>query len=537
MNDNYKDTRPIFYPIIYLRGFAMSQGERDETSTDPFAGFNIGSTIYRANPNKSDPPRKYVFESPVIRLMTDFGYQDIFDDGKDIIDDGFDFQMKSKSIIICNYYAESSRQFGNADVPTVPQAAEKLNNLILNVKRRIVNGPDQVLPDNFRCYLVAHSMGGLVCRALIQNRNIGSDEARKSIAKVFTYGTPHNGIDFDLGLFGGSVNVPRWLNVSDIANFNRRNMASYLDVENYEAYLKDDRVDILPESIFPSQNFFCMVGTNRLDYEVALGLSRAFVGDGSDGLVRIENATLKGINDKGKEVAVSPRAYSYRAHSGHFGLVNSVETYQNLVRFLFGDIRVDACLVIDEVTLPDEIEQAKREGKSIEATYQIEFKAGSRGKVWLLTRRTAEEDSVALRNHEELRSDPEVYLSTIYLANKWKVDQSRDSLAFQAFLGIRVPDYTVERKFMPDKHFEERYLFRKDVVVEVTPPKVEGDGYKVVYNWHYDNPNTVVVTTIQPMRDGNMLELKVPFGETSDFNPRVKGYLSFRISPWNVINE
>ena len=36
-----------FHPIIYLRGFAGTQGEVEETVADPYMGFNIGSTKSR----------------------------------------------------------------------------------------------------------------------------------------------------------------------------------------------------------------------------------------------------------------------------------------------------------------------------------------------------------------------------------------------------------------------------------------------------------------------------------------------------------
>jgi hypothetical protein len=31
------------HPIIYVRGYAMTEGERNETAADPFCGFNVGS--------------------------------------------------------------------------------------------------------------------------------------------------------------------------------------------------------------------------------------------------------------------------------------------------------------------------------------------------------------------------------------------------------------------------------------------------------------------------------------------------------------
>lgn len=43
----------------------------------------------------------------------------------------------------------------------------------------------------------------------------------------------------------------------------------------------------------------------------------------SDGLVKIENAVVQG----------APRAFAYRSHSGHHGVVNSEEGYQNLGAF------------------------------------------------------------------------------------------------------------------------------------------------------------------------------------------------------------
>jgi hypothetical protein len=57
----------LLHPIIYIRGYAMSEGERDETTADPFCGFNLGSTVYRASVNKEDKPKKFIFESPLLR--------------------------------------------------------------------------------------------------------------------------------------------------------------------------------------------------------------------------------------------------------------------------------------------------------------------------------------------------------------------------------------------------------------------------------------------------------------------------------------
>jgi hypothetical protein len=79
-------------------------------------------------------------------------------------------------------------------------------------------------------------------------------------------------------------------------NFNRKRMASYLALENDPEYLaqkdKEGRVDFLRN--FPTDRFFCMVGTNRAEYNVAAGLSRTFAGHGSDGLEKSTTPTYGG---------------------------------------------------------------------------------------------------------------------------------------------------------------------------------------------------------------------------------------------------
>jgi hypothetical protein len=87
--------------------------------------------------------------------------------------------------------------------------------------------------------------------------------------------------------------------------------------------------------VFPTYRVFCLIGTNPEDYDVAWGLSSKSVGVRSDALVQIDNAYVPGAN----------RTFVHCSHSGRYGLVNSEEGYQNLWRFLFGDIRVDADLV------------------------------------------------------------------------------------------------------------------------------------------------------------------------------------------------
>ena len=115
-----------FHPIIYVRGYAMSRGEIDETTADPFCGFNLGSTMYRAVPNKTERPRKYVFESPVVRLASEYEYRDVYEDGYDIVDPEWesdslgkptDNKLGSRCIVIYRYYDAASTYLGSGKTP------------------------------------------------------------------------------------------------------------------------------------------------------------------------------------------------------------------------------------------------------------------------------------------------------------------------------------------------------------------------------------------------------------------------------------
>ena len=74
------------------------------------------------------------------------------------------------------------------------------------------------------------------------------------------------------------------------------------------------------------------------------------------------------------------------------------------MRFLFGDVRVNIWLDVAEVRLPPDVQAEADKNKEVEALYQFEVLASPRGKRWYLTRRVAEEDSVACRTLEQLRS-------------------------------------------------------------------------------------------------------------------------------------
>lgn len=534
-----------FHPIIYVRGYAMSRGEIDETAADPFCGFNLGSTMYRAVPNKEERPRKYVFESPVVRLASEYGYQDVYEDGYDIVDPEWEAdslgkptnnKLGSRCIVIYRYYDAASSTLGSGKTPEIEDFARGLSKLVARVRELVCKNPDnKIAPADFRCYLVAHSMGGLVCRAFLQNAALDTEKMAGHVDKFFTYATPHNGIDV-LG-----QNIPSWLSLNDISNFDRdKRMPAYLDLA--AAGRKHKRVDLIPEARFPSRRVFTLVGSNRLDYEAAAGMSRAFVGHGSDGLVKIENATLSGLDAKNNITEQCAKAVVYRAHSGFFGIVNSEEGFQNLARFLFGDVRVDLWLEIEDIRLPDRVQQEADAGRTVNALYQIEVLASPRGKLWYLTRRTSEEDSVACVTQANWKKDASQYLSTVFLANWAKVNKQRRSLAYGMTLGIRVPDYEIEKRLWLNEHFEGGYLFRNALILEMVPPAKDGEAWKVKYAWQDAGVSMADTEIAATQLKSGRIEVSVPFdssavaanGKMKPTNPGIRGRLRFEIEGWNL---
>src|SRR5204863_1745766 len=198
---------------IYVRGFAGSQGEIEETVADPYMGFNIGST--KARMVWTGDVKRFYFESPLVRLMTDtdYRYEDVFVNGEDMLwSDDPDRKMPYRSIIIYRYYDEASVDFGTGNTPPIERFAKGLSDLILRLRKRISeNDKNAVKEQDVRVHLVAHSMGGLICRAFLQNATLGHADARAAVDKLFTYATPHNGIDLRI-----VRNIPGWLSFGDV---------------------------------------------------------------------------------------------------------------------------------------------------------------------------------------------------------------------------------------------------------------------------------------------------------------------------------
>src|SRR5829696_10441632 len=135
--------RTAFHPIIYVRGYAMTQNEIEQTVADPYMGFNVGSAKVRQL--WDGRVKKYFFESPLVRLLKQHQYDDVYEEGYDRISDltapstidGRVPAVPYRSIVIYRYYEPSSEDLGTGVRPDIRQFADGLGDLILKLRERV----------------------------------------------------------------------------------------------------------------------------------------------------------------------------------------------------------------------------------------------------------------------------------------------------------------------------------------------------------------------------------------------------------------
>jgi hypothetical protein len=431
------------FPLVYVRGFAGGTPGIDKAVADPFYGFNEGSTHVRVG--SADEPVFYQFEGPLLRLLADHGYKILVEGGQTAYLDRHD-HVPPASIWVHRFYDVSADTWGTSPQDfSLESAARDLLALIRTLRRK-TGAP--------RVHLVAHSMGGLICRCLLQKivPDEGGDPG-EYVEKLFTYGTPHGGIAFDVG-FGALERLRDALGVEGADIFGPRRMYEYLtpearrDPAGPPEGWQAREMPTGPRAL-PLDKVMCVVGTNASDYDVALGLSADAVGVRSDGLVRIENAYVPGAH----------RAYVHRSHSGRYGLVNSEEAYQSLRRFLFGDLRVDVDLVGHR--LPD---------AGPDATWQAEVRLSVRGlPVVLHERLAAHWCPLQLSDPgEDGDGDGAVRLATTFLSSRLP-PAGTDSLRFSLQLRVLSVRQERHRLFAFRDHLEQVRDFDDTLIVDVTP--------------------------------------------------------------------
>ncbi|MBN3962569.1 alpha/beta hydrolase [Nostoc sp. NMS8] len=468
-----------YLPIIFVRGYAGTQKDVEQVVDDPFYGFNNGSTHIRVDENEN--PQKFFFESPLLRLMTDHGYQPIVDN------QNVSNQIKrlsgqlNKTIWVYRFYDVTTPSFNSSSVvrQEMEQIAEGLRKLIDDVKKR--TGADKI-------YLVAHSMGGLVCRSLIQK--IYPDQGEQSIDhidKFFTYATPHGGIFFEIGS-GLIENLRDKFKLNNSDDFGPQRMYQYLTPKANkltDELPNDFELEKLQslEDAFPPNRVFSLIGTNAHDYEELFGISRKAVGVKSDGLVQIDKAHITG----------SHRAYVHRSHGGRYGILNSEEGYQNLQRFLFGDIQVK--LSLSNIELKDEENNF----------YQLETRIALRGlPIPIYEQAIAHYCPIT---QELLRIDKPIPLFTAFLIPR---NSASDDNTCRYALRLALHSFTKqETNWLRDSHLDQVPLWSDYLITDVA---ASDNTYKATYSWNSDQkePETDLTPNSESSSDVYVAYVSLP---------------------------
>ena len=487
-----------FYPIVYVRGYAMTENERENVFHDAYYGFSATSVEKRNAP----PPQYFevdIFEGQFIRLMKmkRYGYADAVNRGlRDFYDN------PTRSIFISRFY---DRDYLLGTVRDIEDHATELFHLITG------NKPEDIRPrlkaagadfgeddEEFKVILVAHSMGGLVCRTLIQNvmPKHGLDP-RGWIHRLVTIGSPHRGIEL-----GRVPNVIERVVAKKLNPFN----SAIFDPENMRKYLKLDKkydVHSLGTSKFPVKRCFCIIGSDYGSY----GATQFITGGFSDGLVKQDRAyvvagTRPDEGERYPQERVSFGANVHRAHSGNRGIVNSYESYENLQRFLFGNIRADISLRGCLVAVPDD-EDARY-------FYDVEFLATIRLTGVYLQRREQDPCENAIRyTGEQLRTPTDVFLYTAFLRSSEKDDPERKFSEFA--LTIRMIEHRVKKGLAWDHEYPGRQIYDETLVVRVGDTDgVPGEEVDVMWlsdrgPWIRVNPDSKGVYEV-PLRAAGTLQ-------------------------------
>ncbi|MEQ9462118.1 MAG: hypothetical protein RJQ10_00535 [Haliea sp.] len=464
-----------YLPIIYVRGYAGSEGAVEATVNLPYYGFNQGSTQVRTGPDGD--PDFFIFESPLVRLMKDHGYADIFarvdDDGAVRLLNGEDERYREqgfppRSLWVYRYYDRSSERVGDGKRDDIETLGKNLGLLLDFVLRE--TGARQV-------HLVAHSMGGLVCRSLIQR--VLKKNAPKRVARLFTYASPHRGIHFRRGL-GFLTNVRDLLGLNDSDTFGPVRMRQYL---GFPRDWDERRLHEIGNH-FPVERVFSLIGTNHSDYNLA----RLAVGPGSDGLVQMDHAYVHG----------SSRAFVYRSHSGPMGIVNSEEGYQNLQRFLFGDTSVK--IDLEGLRLEDGLRRDEDlRFLLVEATVLI------RGEEVVMTDQREEHGSALTVGARDLEQGHETLFRT-YLARSRRPSSRERYSHFQIRLRL-LPHYVRERRVLKDRHYRGEHLFQDTLTVGIRDTD-GGEGRLVRASWTALDSDLPGAGTRHPRSDDIRFELK-----------------------------
>lgn len=502
------DTARGLYPIVYVRGFAPSAGAREDTFFDAYYGYAETSVEKRNVP----PPRfveAIVFEGQLIRFLKEYGYVDVANGGLTLAlsNSAGAVQNPTRSMWISRFY---DLDVVTEKVRSIEEHAEDLRQLICE---QILNQLKQMGADfgandkDYKVILIAHSMGGLVCRCLIQNLLPDKkQDPTRWIHRLVTIGTPHGGIELSA--------VPDFLEDLLVSKGNALNGAIFKE-ERMRQYLKlplpkKGTNGVVPglqslNGTYPEGRCLCLIGSDHDNYSAV----RKATGNHSDGLVKQSRAYIKGAY----------WANVHRAHSGRRGIVNSFETYENVRRFLFGDIRV-------RIWLEDIALRTSNPPQGTDEFYDIEFSLSVRGTGIFLHQRKQNPCENAFRFERSNFPLKKVHLHTGFLDTKLR---PLDEPFSRFLLAFKISQHRVQKGFFRETQFPERTIYSESMDVRIDLARLNSQQETVVdFRWLSETLDTEDPLSWQSATLKNGV-FRFPFRQADTLT----GLLCIQPGPWN----
>ena len=154
--------------------------EIEETVGTPYMGFNLGSTKVRQG-HADDKPVRFIFESPLIRLMKDESYIDAYQDG-DFVPVGR--RVDSRSVWIFRYYEKDSESFGDGKKDPIESYADAHRRKRTRNETELTKSGDFYFGKEMGSITSAVTIGPVVGLAQISERPVAQGNEHAGVGRI-----------------------------------------------------------------------------------------------------------------------------------------------------------------------------------------------------------------------------------------------------------------------------------------------------------------------------------------------------------------